>query len=180
MGQDFEIFKLTSFEAIVVQEYYSTDTYLITNPPEMIGQYKQRVSLDQDVYSFGMTLAILEIGVATYIKDIEKNKTVKNHQRRYFNKLKKKIIDELIKLIGIHKERANIFVQFLRWMKMVILKKRVSIDFCIDLVCVIDSCLQYDKENRPNIHQVVQKLKEIHKNYKKENYQFKVKRIFDF
>lgn len=171
VGEDFKIFKLSSFESIVANEYYSPDTFSLTNPPETIEKNQFRVSYDQDVYSLGMTMAILEIGVANYIKYIEENKTIKNYQRRYFNKLKKKIIKQLSITTGVHRRRPNILIQFFRWMKMVALKQRVYIQHCIDLLCVIDSCLQYDKENRPTIHQVVQKLNEIYLKYNKSDYE---------
>lgn len=42
------------------------DDYSITNTPEMNNQKIQRATLDQDVYQFGITLAIIEVGLLNY------------------------------------------------------------------------------------------------------------------
>lgn len=41
---------------------------------------------------------------------------------------------------------------------MVITRKNNTTNYCLDLLCLIDSCLKFNRDERPNIKQIILKL----------------------
>lgn len=85
MKRDFSVLKLTSFENLSIEGLFSNDHYAITNSPETNKNNVNIATLDKDVYSFGLTLAYIEIGPEKFYEEIDADLLNKSYIRRYFN-----------------------------------------------------------------------------------------------
>lgn len=164
MDNEYENMSILGFENTIKVDEAVEDHFAITNPPEMNNTEIIYAHPKQDIFSFGMTIGMLEIGLDDFFKILTKKELQKNYKKNIYNGLRSKIINELKKKIGRSKSRASIFMQFFRWLKLFFIEKK-PVEYCIDLVCLIKTSISFNIYERPNSKILLAKLNELIENY---------------
>ncbi len=115
-----------------------------------------------------MVIAEMEISSKKFFEHIEIESLDLNFLKYIFNDTKKKMLKLLMLEVGRSKLRKGKVVQFFRWLKEFLFKVD-KVNYCVDLVCIVDVTTIYNLQERPSLEAVISKLSEIIENYDPKN-----------
>ena len=173
LDNEFTNLKLTHFTESSSTGSMLDISYYFTNAPEINMKKKLLASPKQDMYGLGMTIAVLELADREIIYKYRRL-IFENYKKNLYRKVHNDIFDRLAKKIGRSKHRAPIYIQFFRWFTQFFVKVDI-IDYCVDLVCLIEVATTYSIDRRPTASQFLERLDIIIESYNQDDMIFNKK-----